>query len=125
MQESEPRFRWIDATIALELCIKEALIRRRPDFKTLLMDMPSPPLDKLYGDLMEEVLGEPSPFKKDIKKGTEIRNKLVHRPMDLIVTREEASKYVSTVHKAIHHLFRRLYPDWVISEHMTEMVFHD
>jgi len=122
MQEEEPRFRWIDATIALELAIKEALIRKHPDFETLLLEMPSPPLDKLYGPIMKKYLGAPSPYLKDIREGASIRNKLVHRPYGISITKEEAVTYIHQVHKAINHLFAQLYPDWTISNLMQHAI---
>ena len=40
------RFKWIQATIAAELAIKEALIRLEPKIKIVLLELPSPPLHK-------------------------------------------------------------------------------
>lgn len=124
MQEDEPRFRWIDTTIALELAIKEALIRKRPEIETLLLEMPSPPLEKLYGLIMKETFGVASPQIKAIREGAAKRNRLVHRPMGVVVTREEAAEYLRAAHQAIHHLFSMLYPEWPIAHQMTMMTFH-
>lgn len=123
MQESESRFRWIDTTIALELAIKEALIRKKPDFEILLLEMPSPPLHKLYGPVMKEVFGVSSPHCKCIQNGVETRNKLIHRPSGVSISVEEAATYLRTAHRAINHLFFLLYPDWQISKHMVNMDF--
>lgn len=104
IQEEEPRFKWIDATIALELCIKEALIRKRPEVETLLLEMPSPPLHKLYGSIMKETFGVKSPCLKAIGDGVTTRNKLVHRPTGVMISKAEAATYVQVAHQAIVHL---------------------
>lgn len=118
IQEDEPRFQWIDTTIALELAIKETLIRKCPEIETLLLEMPSPPLDKLYGSIMKEYLGVASPYRTRIKEAAAIRNKLVHRPYGTVISKENASSYVLIAHKAIAHLFALLYPEWPIAHKM-------
>ncbi|HEX5783545.1 MAG TPA: hypothetical protein VFY35_02350 [Burkholderiaceae bacterium] len=118
IQEPTPRFKWIDATIAAELAVKEALQRKHPDIRPLLIHMPSPPLHKLYGELLEHYLGERSPYLKTINEGVKRRNELVHQPTDTQVTREEADKYVDQIMKAIHHLYGLIYPDWELKEIM-------
>lgn len=109
--EAIPRFKWIEATIAAELAIKEALLVAKPELATLLLDMPSPPLAKLYGSTMKQYLGEVSPYRKALVEGSEMRNKLVHRPMDHTISLSDATEYVSTVEKAIFHLLRLVYPN--------------
>ena len=52
-KEKNPRYKWIDATIAAELAIKEFLIRKNPNLEPLLLEAPSPPLRKLYGSILE------------------------------------------------------------------------
>lgn len=125
MQEDEPRFRWIDTTIALELAIKEALIRKCPEIETLILEMPSPPLDKMYGSIMEKYLGEKSPYVKTIQEGVKIRNKLLHRPDGAHISTEDAAKYLHTSHKAINHVFRRIYPEWSVAKNLEWMAFKD
>lgn len=119
IQETVPRFKWIDATIAAELSVKEALLRARPDLKTLLVNLPSPPIGKLYGEVMEVYLGERSPHRKALIDGAERRNKLIHRSEEEPVTQAEACEYVQTVTKAIHHLYARLYPGWIVNEALS------
>ena len=80
--ENIAHHKWIDATIAAELAIKDVLSKANPDLELLLMEMPSPPLVKLYGVILEKHLGEKSPYLKRIKNGVEIRNRLVHKPYD-------------------------------------------
>lgn len=110
MAESIPRFKWIEATIAAELAIKEALLVVKPQLGTLLLEAPSPPLAKLYGPVMKEYLGEVSPFRNALIAGSERRNKLVHRPEDQVITLSEADAYVATVERAIFHLLYLVYP---------------
>lgn len=111
LEERSPTNKWIDASIAAELAIKEFLIRKEPTLEQLLLEVPSPPLSKLYGSILEEYAGEKSPKKKAITQGIEIRNKLVHRPNIINISEEDAWCYVSDVQIAIFHLLHLLYPD--------------
>jgi hypothetical protein len=113
--ESSPRHRWIEATIAAELAIKEFLIRLKPEIATLLLEVPSPPLHKMYGSVLESMTGKRSPKVKSISKGAEIRNFLLHRPSEIDITVEKAEEYVLDVAAAIYHLLGILYPDdpWI------------
>ncbi|GAG42491.1 unnamed protein product, partial [marine sediment metagenome] len=72
--ESNPRHKWIDATIAAELAIKEFLIKLKPDIETLLLEVPSPPIPKLYGPILEYYTNEKSPKVNELAKGAETRN---------------------------------------------------
>jgi hypothetical protein len=123
MQEREPRFRWIDTTIALELSVKEALIRQKPEIETLLIELPSPPLTKLYGSLLQWAFGVRSPYLKDIEKGMRVRNQLVHRPTGVAVSAEEARLYLESARKAIGHLFLLLYPNWPLAKNLEQSTF--
>lgn len=109
--EPNSRFKWIDATIAAELAIKEFYIRLVPQIETLLLEVPSPPLTKLYGSVMESLINVKSPKLKEISKGVEIRNKLVHRPSEIDIDMNEANKYVEDIEQAIYHLLSILYSD--------------
>jgi len=100
------RFKWIEATIAAELAIKEMLVRIEPKLKTLLIEVPSPPLRKLYGEVLESVAGERSAFRKELHEGAERRNKLVHRPEDEELDHQQVIDYLDTVDQAIRHLLQ-------------------
>lgn len=115
MQEKSPRFKWIDATIAAELAIKEYLARAHPELEVLLIHVPSPPLSKLYGEILQKCAGERSPYRKALDLGAQKRNQLVHQPHDVTITELDAFVYVNTVMKAIHHLYALLYPNWSIT----------
>lgn len=108
--ESQPHHKWIDATIAAELAVKEVLCRAHPAMEAMLIEMPSPPFSKMYGSLLKHYLGEESPFRKKLITGQERRNALVHRPGDLLIDQQEANDYVATVEAAIFHLLSLLYP---------------
>ncbi|WP_394172380.1 hypothetical protein [Guptibacillus hwajinpoensis] len=101
---------WIEATIAAELAIKEFLIRYCPDIEYLLIELPSPPLDKLYGNVLEHYIGEKYPRYNKLGKGASLRNKLIHRPEELAITNKEATQYVELVEDAIYFLLRKLHP---------------
>ena len=70
-----------------------------------LLELPSPPLRKLYGTILEEIVGERSPYVSDLHKGAEIRNNLVHRP-GTMVDSQDAVNYMGMVRHAIRHLIR-------------------
>lgn len=109
--ESLPHYKWIDATIAAELTIKEVLIRARPELEPLINEVPSPPLTKLYGQILEAYLGQRSPYLKEIGEGVEIRNRLLHKASSEIIGRQKANNYVDNIEKAIFHLMSLLYPE--------------
>jgi len=98
------RFRWIEATTAAELAIKEALLRIEPKFAPLLLEVPSPPLGRLYGSVLDAVAGQRSPFLQALQKGVEVRNRLVHRPSEPDPDPQELADYVSDVDGALRHL---------------------
>jgi hypothetical protein len=103
-------YKWITATIAAELAVKEVLIRARPDLEKLLLELPAPPMTKLYGSILEHYLGQRTPYMKAINKGHEVRNKLIHRPSSVKIDDQEAINYVNDIERAIFHLLSLLYP---------------
>jgi hypothetical protein len=109
-REKNPRYAWIDATIAAELGIKDFLMQFKPDWTTLLTYVPSPPLHILYGKVLESLTGEQSPRLKQLREGAEQRNLLIHRP-NQSVTEEDMDSYLFDVEVALFHLLALLYPD--------------
>lgn len=109
-EETNVRQRWISATIAAELAVKEFLIARKADLAPLLLELPSPPLGKLYGSILEHYAGQRSPMRRALIKGVEIRNRLIHRPCECDVSVEQAIEYVGKVEQAIYHLLSLLHP---------------
>ncbi len=110
-EERAPRHRWIDATIAAELGIKEFLGRKAQTIAPLLLEVPSPPLKKLYAEILEAYDGTRSPYYKELTKGSEVRNHLIHRPDEPDPDEQAAADYVNVVTAALYDLMRRLYPD--------------
>jgi len=74
------RYQWIYATIAAELAVKEILGRIEPKLRVILSMLPSPTLNKLYGDVLESVAGVKSEGPNRLQTGAETRNKLLHSP---------------------------------------------
>lgn len=111
-KESNPRHQWIEATIAAELAIKEFLIRYKPDLETLLIELPAPPLDKMYGQVLNHYAKPlPKSIVNELKNGARIRNKLLHRPSQEKIDGQKARNYVGAVAEAIRHLLTTLNPD--------------
>ncbi len=105
-QRNDGPFAWIQATVAAELAIKEALLRLERRLEPLLLEVPSPPLRKLYGPLLEEYGGEKSPYVKELHRGAEVRNRLVHRPQEHSLVAQDVVDYVNVVEKSLRHLSR-------------------
>lgn len=108
--ESLPHYKWIDATIAAELAIKECLSQIEPKVQKFLEEVPSPPLHKMYGELLKHYGGQRSPMVREIQKGSEKRNKLVHTPAER-VDAQSAVVYTFDVEEALYHLLTVLYPN--------------
>ena len=109
--DDRPWAKWIEATVAAELAIKEYLSRRRPELETLLVHLPSPPLGVLYGKVLGQYGGFKATRRAQLIKGAEIRNKLLHQPIGAIVSAEDAQRYVADVRFTILELLLDLYPD--------------
>ena len=103
-RNNDARFRWIEATIAAELAVKETLIRIQPALEALILEVPSPPIRKLFGPLLAEYAGVKSPYVSQLHKGAETRNHLVHRPETKALDPQDVVDYVSVVGNAIRHL---------------------
>jgi hypothetical protein len=125
MNERDSRHKWIYATIAAELAIKEFLIIKNPELEVLLNELPSPPLDKLYGKILKEYGGiEPYIKIKDIQYGVRIRNQLVHRPQDIILDSQDTYIYVRLIEATIFQLLSILYPDIapIVADHYPPLL---
>jgi len=123
MLETEPRFKWINTTIALELAIKEALAIKEPKLALLLRKMPSPPLPVLYFDAVKEYFGaEPKFSRNKYATWAQVRNDLVHQP-DKTVNASDAAIFLREAFDAINHLYSILYPDWWIAQQMKSTQF--
>jgi hypothetical protein len=100
------RYKWIDATIAAELAIKEILIRMEPKLEVILTELPSPPLRTLYGEVLKSIAGV-SASEDDLKKlgeGSRIRNRLIHSPESVPLDHNKVTNYVQFVDHLIEWL---------------------
>ena len=103
-REKNNNHKWINATIAAELAIKEFLIKNQPGISVLILEMPSPPLHKLYGVVLESFYGERSPKLSELNNGASVRNNIIHRPNEIKVEKKAIEKYIKDVEYAIFHL---------------------
>lgn len=119
----DPRRRWIYATTAAELAIKEFLALSRPELGSLLSKLPSPPLAKLYGEILEEYsTGGRSPALAWMGPGASLRNALIHSPDKIQISQADSWAYTRAVTVAIYDLLARLYPnDDTISKHLKHL----
>jgi hypothetical protein len=103
---SDDRIAWIAATIAAEIGIKEMIGRVAPQLVPLLLELPSPPLHKLYGKVWSAVAGSSSSFVRDLQRGAEVRNQLVHKPASVDLEAQAVSDYIANVEAALYELLR-------------------
>lgn len=101
------RYQWLYATIAAELAIKEVLARMEPKLQVILSTLPSPPLNKLYGDVLESVAGVKSEGLNRLQPGAEIRNKLLHSPESVDLSSDKVNDYIAFIEERIR---------WLLSE---------
>ncbi|PGM84729.1 zinc chelation protein SecC [Bacillus cereus] len=109
--EDESEIKWINATIAAELAIKEFYMNYDEKFSFILLEMPSPPLYKMYGKMLESITGKKCTKLKSIQKGVEIRNSLVHSPSEQKLSTPQVNQYISDVETSIFELLDILEQD--------------
>jgi hypothetical protein len=100
------RYQWIYATMAAELAIKEILIRIEPKFQVILEELPSPPLHKLYGGVLESVAGVKSNSLSTLQEGARRRNQLVHNPNSPTPTLSEVDDYICFIEDRVKWLLK-------------------
>jgi hypothetical protein len=103
------RYQWVYATIAAELAIKEILVRIEPKFRVILEELPSPPLHKLYGEVLQSVANVKL-SKSDLgrlQRGAKRRNELVHNPRSATPTLDEVTNYIDFVDDKIKWLLEQ------------------
>lgn len=101
------RYQWIYATMAAELAVKEILVRIEPKFEVILTTLPSPPLNKLYGDVLQSVAGVRSTGLTTLQNGAGKRNKLVHNPKSATPTFNEVNEYIDFIEGRIKWLLEK------------------
>lgn len=102
--EDELEIKWINATIAAELAIKEFYMNYDKKFNYIMLKMPSPSLDRMYGEMLESITGKKGTKVQSIKKGVEIRNSLVHSPSKQKLSTPQVNQYISDVETSIFEL---------------------
>ncbi|APC65557.1 hypothetical protein AAV35_14095 [Salimicrobium jeotgali] len=111
-QEVNPKQKIIEAAIAAELAIKEFLIKKYPDIKFLLMEMPSPPLNKLYGAVLEHYHNERYKKANKLQEIATLRNEYIHTiKKSKEITYSEASNKVLEVENAIKYLLSEIHSE--------------
>jgi len=101
------RYKWTYATIAAGLAIKEVIVRVEPKFQVILGELPSPPLNKLYGDVLYSVAGVRSTGLTRLQNGARKRNQLLHSPKSSPPTLSEVNEYIDFVEDRV---------EWLLSE---------
>ncbi len=100
------RYQWIYATMAAELAIKEILVRIEPKLQVILGTLPSPPLNKLYGDVLESVAGVRSTSLSTLQNGAQKRNQLAHNPKSPTPTFNEVNEYIDLIEDRVKWLLK-------------------
>ena len=106
MNSDNRRYQWIYATMAAELAIKEILVRIEPKVQVILEELPSPPLQKLYGDVLESIAGVKSNGLSTLQNGARKRNQLVHNPNSPTPTFSEVNEYINFIEDRIKWLLK-------------------
>lgn len=109
--EQNCRHKWINATIAAELAFKEFLAQYDTRATSLITHVPSPPLNRLYRDVLKEYTGVESPMQAVLGNGATLRNHLIHKTTEPTPTIEKTNIYIHQVQVAIFHLYSLLYKD--------------
>jgi hypothetical protein len=94
--------------MAAELAIKEILVRIEPKLQVILEELPSPPLGKLYGDVLQSVasIRLTKSDLEELQKGARRRNKLVHNPKSTTPTFNEAKDYIDFIENKVKWLLK-------------------
>jgi hypothetical protein len=128
INERDPRYKVIYAAYAAELAIKEFLIEYtkkkytkkdengdsplvNSPVESLLLELPSPPLQTLYGEVLKSYTGKGAPKYNEMGALNRERNSLMHKPPreDGGIELAKAEKYVYDAEGAIFHLLNLLF----------------
>jgi len=100
------RYKWIYATMAAELAVKEILVRIEPKLQKIVETLPSPPLNRLYGDVLESIAGVRSTDLSTLQDGAQRRNQLVHNPRSPTPTFNEVREYINFIEDRVKWLLK-------------------
>ena len=115
-KETDLRHQLINLAIALELGIKEYLVRKKTDIEieALIKNIQAPPTHKLYGEILECFLGEKTPVRmRIIQDMATDRNNIVHSVIGIGNGNQNSHKindYFAATKIALYHLWLDLYP---------------
>ncbi len=109
-ERTNTRYMWICAATAAEQAIKEFLGRLKPELIPLLSELPSPPISKLYKSILKEYTDVESSFYKQLIKGAEKRNELIHKPSQSAPELIQTIIYIHEVECAMIQLHLLLEP---------------
>lgn len=98
---------WIEISTCAEIGMKECLSLVSPAVAPILIHVPSPPPNKLWGKISRELMGIDIPYRKVINHGAEVRNALVHQH-DAPVPSAIALHYYRKVTKAALFMLQSL-----------------
>lgn len=112
--EDNHKVSWILATVSAELAFKEFVSRYDSRLSYLITNMPSPPIEKLYGQILQDLTGQQSSFYKELQKGAATRNALIHNPLTEPKLPFPLKDYLMMVRSAILHLSYLLHNDMEI-----------
>jgi hypothetical protein len=119
-QDTSPRHKWINATIAAEHAFKEFLSLKDPRSQRLMTHIPSPPIEKLYKSVLFDYTGHESSMYKELQKGAQKRNDLIHKPSTPSPNLKETNIYLHHVEVAIFELYTLLYPKNQFFEYLLQ-----
>ncbi len=108
--EINPRFKWINGTIAAEHAFKEFLSLLDPRTECLMLNIPSPPIEKLYKTVLHAYTAKESSMYRQLQKGAARRNELIHRPTTAAPDLIETNIYLHQIEVAIFELYTLLFP---------------
>jgi hypothetical protein len=108
--ETDPRFKWINGTIAAEHAFKEFLPLLDSRTKSIMDYVPSPPIERLYKNVLEAYAGRASGMYKQLQNGAKTRDDLIHKPATPPPDLTATNTYLHQVEVAIFELYTFLYP---------------
>lgn len=122
--DSNTKFKWINATIAAEQAFKEFLSLFDERTENIMLNVPSPPIEKLYNNVLKSYTGFSSSMYKELQKGAQTRNALIHKHKTPAPPLEETNIYLHQVEVAIFELYTCLYPKDEFFAHLLDGAKH-
>jgi len=108
--DTNTKFKWINATVAAEQAFKEFISVFDDRTESIMLNVPSPPIEKLYNNVLQAYTGFSSSVYKELQKGAATRNALIHKHKTEAPPLKETNIYIHQVEVAIFELYTCLYP---------------